>query len=247
MLGVNRSYLAAHPEDSLQPDQAAALDKYLIRLEHGEPLPYVLGEWEFFGLKFRVSPGVLIPRPETELLVETALHWLKSQPGGLLGVDVGTGSACIAIALALHCPNLRLLASDISGEALLVGRQNVTRFGLETRIGLVQADLIPPGVRRYDLICANPPYIPRQELQELKVARWEPSLALDGGLNGLEVVGRLLEVASKRLNPGGLFLCEIESRQGQAVLSASRIGFPNADIHLLGDLAGKDRLLVVRT
>jgi release factor glutamine methyltransferase len=247
VLGVNRSRVISHSEEYLNPAQIAELEICLQRLEHGEPLPYVLGEWEFFGLKFSLTPAVLIPRPETELLVETALDWLAEHPQRRFGVDVGTGSACIAASLAVNCAELRMLASDVSKEALLVAHQNILRHKLENRITVIQADLIPPADQPFDLICANLPYIPSQELNQLKVSHWEPSLALDGGLDGLDKINRLLDTAPRRLAPGGLLLCEIEARQGQAVLAAGQKYFPYAEIRLLTDLAGKDRLLAIQS
>ncbi len=135
--GAQRSWVLAHPELSLTIDQQDQLKEWLQRLGSGEPLPYVLGEWEFYGLDFFLSPAVLIPRPETELLVERALGWLKEHPGCSRAADVGTGSGCIAIALAANCPDLSVTASDISFEALRVARSNAARYCLDGRICFV--------------------------------------------------------------------------------------------------------------
>ena len=211
----------------------------------------MLGEWEFYGLTFELTPDVLIPRPETELLVEQALEWLADRPAPLLAADVGTGSGCIAISLAVHAPRLRLLASDLSWRALQVARGNLARHRVEGQISLLQCDLLPPLSVPLDLLVANLPYIPSAVLPGLSVSLSEPPLALDGGLDGLDVIRRLLLSAAPGqrpcLAPGGLLLLEIEASQGQAALSLARQSFPGAEIRLLPDLAGHDRALYVQT
>lgn len=242
VLGKRRSWALAHPEAALTRQQVDELNEKLDRLAQGEPLPYVLGEWEFYGLNLHLTPAVLIPRPETEMLVEQALEWLQANPERRRAADVGAGSGCIAIALAQRICDLHLLASDLSADALQVASQNARRYKLDRRIHFVQADLLP-GVRRpFDLICANLPYIPTGTLQTLTVARWEPSLALDGGPDGLRLIERLLDQIPARLAPGGLILLEIEAGQGQAVETLLRARFPTSEIGILPDLAGRDRL-----
>ncbi len=127
------------------------------RLEFGVPLPYIIGHWEFYGLDFTLSPAVLIPRPETELLVEHALHWLVEHPVRRRILDVGTGSGCIAVSLAVNCPDARILASDISLEALLVARQNVLRHGVSDRVQLLQCDLLSPNFTSFRPALRQPP------------------------------------------------------------------------------------------
>ena len=247
ILGKPRSWVLAHPEFSLTPEQAVELERALTRLEAGEPLPYVLGHWEFFGMDFSVSRQVLIPRPETELMVEQALTWLRRHPARRAVLDVGTGSGCIALSLAIKTPNLHVLANDISPGALEQAQSNLLRYALQGRVQFVLADLFPEVGGSFDLICANLPYIPSAELARLKVGRWEPQLALDGGPDGLRLVRRLLRQAPSHLAPGGLLLVEIEANQGQAVLDLARDAFPAAEIALLPDLAGKDRLLCIQS
>jgi len=247
ILGRRRSWVLAHPEISLNPGQIAQLEDELLRLENGEPLPYVLQRWEFFGLDFSVSPQVLIPRPETELLVEQALVWLQAHPERRLALDVGTGSGCIALALAVHIPDLHILASDISAGALEQAQLNLRRYSPQARLEFVLADLLPAVGEPYDLICANLPYIPSSELAKLKVGQWEPRLALDGGLDGLSVIRRFLAQAPSGLAPGGLLLLEIEAGQGPAVMNLARQAFPQAEIVLLPDLAGKDRMVRIQS
>lgn len=246
LLNRSRAWVLAHPEASLQPAEERRFEAYVARLEQGEPLPYVLGEWEFYNLIFRVTPAVLIPRPETELLVGRALEWLRSHPGRRTAADVGTGSGCIAISLAVNVPDLQLTAADVSPEALQVAQQNVERHGVAGRVALVEADLLPAEPSSFDLICANLPYIPASTLQSLPVARWEPHLALYGGTDGLDVLRRLLRLAPERLAPGGLLLLEIEASQGAAARDLARQAFPDADAQVMADLAGRDRLVSVQ-
>lgn len=251
VLGRNRAWVMAHPEGKLTLEQRNQLKIALERLIVGEPLPYVLGCWEFYGLEFAVTPSVLIPRPETELLVEQALVWLEQHPGRRLAADVGAGSGCIAVTLARKIPDLEVLASDISLEALRVARQNVRRYGLDNRVHCIQVDLFP-GIggsstlpERFDLICANLPYVPSETLADLPVSRREPCLALDGGSDGLKVIRRFLAVAPGRMALPGLLLLEIEASQGAAVKALAGDEFPRADITVLRDLAGHDRLVRV--
>jgi release factor glutamine methyltransferase len=246
VLERSRTWVLAHPEVILSPDQEHQLSVSLARLEEGEPLPYVLEHWEFYGLDFLVNPAVLIPRPETELLVEQALSWLRATPERRLAADVGTGSGCIAVSLAVHFPDLRIVASDISREALKTAQLNATRHAVSGRVTCVQSHLIPPTSRPFNLICANLPYIPTEKLRELKVAQWEPGLALDGGPDGLKLIRPLIDNASRSLARGGLLLLEIEASQGTATCALAEAAFPNAEIDLLPDLAGNDRLVKVQ-
>jgi release factor glutamine methyltransferase len=242
-----RAWVLAHPERELDSSQDQALQDLTARRLNGEPLPYLLGHWEFFGLDFQVTPHVLIPRPETELLVEHALAWLHSHPAYRQAIDIGTGSGCIAIALASHIPELRVLATDLSLPALTVARQNAASHGLAGRITFLQSNLLelPSGFHSFDLIAANLPYIPSQTLAELSISRFEPALALDGGADGLDLIRRLLVQAPAHLSPGGCLLLEIEYRQGGSARALAQAAFPQAHIQLVPDLAGHDRLLIV--
>jgi release factor glutamine methyltransferase len=229
----------------LSPLHIEKLEQAVNRLESGEPLLYILGRKEFFGLEFLVNSSTLIPRPETELLVEHALLWLKENPDRLTAADAGTGSGCIAVSLAVHCPGLQVLAGDLSWEALQVARQNVLRHDVSSRVRLVQADLLPAAAHKIDLICANLPYIPTQTLHHLDVYGKEPDLALDGGPDGLDVIRRLVEQSRRILAPGGLLLLEIEASQGDAAVKLAAENYPTAKIRLQTDLAGNDRLLII--
>jgi len=247
ILGKSRAWLLAHPEYLLTPEEEARLEEAAARLQEGVPLPYVLGRWEFYGLTFTLTPDVLIPRPETELLVEQALAWLRRHPRRRLTVDVGTGSGCIAITLAKHIADLQVLATDLSSAALTVARANSCIHGVEQRIRFLQADLLQPlGEARFDLICANPPYIPSATLRRLAVYGREPTLALDGGEDGLRIIRPLLAQARRHLDPGGLLLIEIEATLGEAAHALAHQLFPHAEIKLRRDLAGHNRLLSIQ-
>jgi release factor glutamine methyltransferase len=245
--GKNRAWLLTHPETELTPDQQNALSTLVARLQTGEPLPYVLGYWEFYGLDFTITDDTLIPRPETELLVEQALSWLDSHPDKRRAADVGTGSGCIAVSLAAHTPDLRVTACDISVEALQVAYDNAKKHLVIERIEFVQADLLPVTLQTCDLICANLPYIPSDKLAKLAVFGKEPTLALDGGPDGLTMIRRLLPQAARCLTAESLLLLEIEASTGKTAMDLASEYFPKAQISLLSDLAGLDRLIRIET
>jgi release factor glutamine methyltransferase len=243
-LGEPKTWVLAHPEFELNSDEIHTLQSALERLLQGVPLPHLLGEWDFYGRSFSVSADVLIPRPETELLVKRALT-LAARFDRPLIADVGTGSGDIAVTLAAALPRAYVLATDISRPALAIARRNAQRH-LQSDLPLVQADLLQPFSSKFNLICANLPYIPTRTLATLTVAQWEPSLALDGGVSGLDLIEKLLHQALRRLAPGGIILLEIESSLGPATLSLAESIFPAAEIHLHQDLAGKDRLVEIQ-
>jgi release factor glutamine methyltransferase len=241
-----RSWIVTHQESSLDSTQYEQLENLLERLLKREPLPYVLGKAEFYGLTFQVSPSVLIPRPETELLVETALEWLRAHGQRRQAVDVGTGSGAIAVSLVVHIPNLQVLGVDRSRAALEVARKNVTHHQVGEQVNLILADLLYGIQGPFDLVCANLPYIPTHKLAGLDVTRFEPRLALDGGGDGLRLIEPLLADLTAKLAPGGLALFEIEAGQGAASLALARMYFPDGDSEVRQDWAGHDRLLVMR-
>ena len=245
ILGVERTWVLSHPEVELDVFQEQALAIAAGRLEAGEPLPYVLGEWEFFGLPFSLTPQVLIPRPETELLVELALAWLDKHPERRIAADIGTGSGCIAVTLSARVNHLRVIATDISGEALQVASDNILRHKVADRVKLIQSDLMDNLDGSFDLICANLPYIPSATLHSLAVYRREPTLALDGGELGLDLIARLLQQAPSRLAPGGLLLLEIEASQGAVVSTLAHQTFPTGEVRLITDFAGLARVVSI--
>ena len=251
ILNKPRTWVLAHPELTLTTEQQIQLDTSLDRLESGEPFPYVIGTWEFFGLEFDITSDVLIPRPETELLVEKAIGWLRQNPEGKTIADIGTGSGAIAVSIAVHCSELHVLATDISPKALQMAKRNAEKHGVSKRIGFVECDLLPEKLSflnhksPINVICANLPYIPTKELHKLPIYNREPTLALDGGEDGLDQIRKLMSIAPEWLAPDGLMLLEIESSQGLETLYLARETFPDAHIRLHKDLAGKDRLLSV--
>jgi release factor glutamine methyltransferase len=237
----------AHPEFQLNPEQLSTLDRQLQLLLSGHPLPYLLHNQSFYGLDFYVDPQVLIPRPETELLVETALAWLAQHPQTHLAADIGTGSGCIALSIAHHCQQVHFTATDFSLASLQIARRNRTSLALEERVDLLQCDLLSAVNVQFDLICANPPYIPSAKLPALAVAQHEPVSALDGGPDGLRLIERLLQQAVTRLKPGGLLLLEMEFSQSEAIQPLIRSYFPHARVTIKPDLNQLPRLAAVET
>ncbi|NWG33578.1 MAG: peptide chain release factor N(5)-glutamine methyltransferase [Chloroflexi bacterium] len=251
ILDKSRTWILAHPELTLSAGQQAQLEESTRRLERGEPLPYVLGHWEFFGMDFNITPDVLIPRPETELLVEKAIAWLQKFKVPRTVADVGTGSGIIAITIAVNIPNARLLATDISPAALQVAQHNARKYHVLDRIEFIACNLLPDPSKianpetKIDLLCANLPYIPTETLHNLPVYRREPTLALDGGADGLDLFRKLLRLAPAWMAPNSLILLEIESTLGAQTLHLARSTFPHAEICLHKDLSGLDRLLEI--
>lgn len=246
VLNKNKSWLAANPDHLLEPDQLIKLDKLLSNLMDGIPLAYLINHWSFFGYDFYINQTVLIPRPETELLVEKAITWLKQKPSARSMVEVGIGSGCISITLANIFPDLNITASDISFNALLVSQKNISCFSL-SNIFLFQGDLFGGLKKKFDLICANLPYIPTELLRTLPVCKYEPDIALDGGSNGLVYMTRMLKESKTFLNRNGLILMEIESTKKEEIEKISNQLFPDASIKVLDDFADKPRLLTIQS
>lgn len=252
VLDKPRTWILAHADTPPDPEGVSILEPLVRRLEQGEPLPYVLGHQEFFGLDFEITPDVLIPRPETELLVERAISWLQAAPDRRTVADVGTGSGCIAVSLAVRVPGVRVLATDISRPALTVALHNARRYKVENQVDLVECDILPQHIsglstdHHFDLVCANLPYIPTATLQGLPVYEREPTLALDGGTDGLDPFRKIFGLVTDWMAPGGRILLEIEATRGAAVLSLAYDAFAASAIHLHRDLAGRDRLLEVQ-
>jgi release factor glutamine methyltransferase len=241
---VDRTWLYVH---ALEPAPAEQFERLLQRREDRCPVAYITGEKEFFALPFEVNRHVLIPRPETELLVETALRSPSAHRRSPIILDVGTGSGCVAVALAKHLQSSFVVAIDTSVDALGVARRNAARHQLLSQVAFVQGDLLGPIAGPVDLIVSNPPYLSRTELQATapEVQAYEPTLALDGGPDGLAVIRRLLAQAASRLTAGSTLLVEIGAKQGAAALCLAQAHFPQAAIAIKPDLAGRDRVLVV--
>jgi len=249
-LGWDRIRVLTHPEIPLAEDSRARLISAISRRIAGEPLQYLTGEQEFYRLAMHVTPSVLIPRPETEILVEKALE-LAAKPalsGGRF-VDVGTGSGCIAIAVAHNLSTARVWAVDCSASALRVARQNALRHRIADRVCLVHGDLLEcfPARPCFEFVLSNPPYVGSAESDNLppEVRNHEPYEALFAGSSGLEVYGRLIPEAAPRLVSGGYLLIEVGAGQADAVASiAQRQGLAVAE--MLKDLQGILRCLVLR-
>ena len=252
VLDTSRTVLSAHPEYVLTPDQLSSYQTLVQHRISNYPLPYLTGRIEFYGLEFEVTPDVLIPRPETETLVDLAL---ARHPTSV--VDVGTGSGCIAVALAAHLPDAIIYAIDISTAALAVAHRNAERYGVAERVPLLVGDVLSPRPSPIDLIVSNPPYIPSGECASLpaSIRDHEPRLALDGGSDGMAIIQRLLIQAPAVLRngepeegeAGGGLLIEIGADQGEVASQLARTFFPQAAVRVHPDLAGRDRVLEVQT
>lgn len=249
VLGWDRTQILTRPETELLADDAARYEALLTERERGQPVAYLTGEREFMGLSFAVGPGVLVPRPETEILVEWAADWLR--PGGRdRVVDVGTGSGAIALSLA-HLLGAawggRITGIDISPEALWVAARNRASLGLDDRVTLRRGNLLRDEATHVDLILANLPYLRPKQVDGNPDLTAEPRLALDGGADGLDLVRDLLADAPRVLAPGGAIGLEIDPSQAQAVQALARATFPEAAVTVLHDLAGHARHVIIET
>lgn len=255
VLGLERAALLAHPERPLAAVEAASFERLVVRRATGEPVAYIRGRKEFLGLVLAVDPRVLIPRPETELLVELAEREVvarcPSPPTGgpLRVVDVGTGSGAVPVALAVFLgrrgigPAVELVATDVSPDALAVARANAASHRVADRIELVEADLLPAVAAPWDIVVANLPYVRSDAIAGLPVATsFEPRLALDGGPDGLGPIRRLLARLPDALSPGGATLLEIGADQAAGIRAAAASLLPGWRIEVLPDLAGLPRV-----
>ena len=244
VLGCPRLALRLETERVMAPSSAERLAALGDRLALGEPLQYVLGVCEFHGREFQVDRRALIPRPETEELVELALNVSKGWNVAEGAVaDVGTGSGCIAVTMTLDRPGLRVYATDPSAEALALARENAARHGVEARITFLRGfGLIPLATTMLDLVISNPPYIASSALADLPhdVRDYEPHQALDGGPDGLGVIAQVIREAADRLRPGGMILLEIgEDQEARVVSLLAAAGFRGATVRR--DVAGHPR------
>ena len=246
-LGRHRTFLYAHPEYEPTTDELGRIEEFLLRRADREPLQYIRGSQEFYGLDFEVSLDVLIPRPETEMLVERAINYLNgiSKPRFM---DIGTGTGCIAISILKHVPEARALAVDISPAAISVARRNAEHNGVAERLILIESDLfsnVP--AERFHLIVSNPPYVPEPDIEGLQpeVRDHEPHLALTDGRDGLSIIAEIVQRAPEFLLPGGHLLVEFGFGQAEAVwkmLSAKVWEGVSTD----PDLQGIPRMLVAK-
>jgi release factor glutamine methyltransferase len=221
VLNCDRAYLFAHPERELTPDEDSRYQAALAERARGVPAQYITGHQEFWGMDLIVTPAVLIPRPETEHVIETVLELKGSDRDHLRIVDVGTGSGCIALALAKELPNSEIHATDCSLQALEIARANAARHQLEQRIHFHHTDLLATMTPPFDFIVSNPPYVGESEEDQvqLEVRKFEPRSAVFGGATGTEVIARLIPQARELLRPGGTLAMEVSGTIADQVLA----------------------------
>jgi release factor glutamine methyltransferase len=248
-LGLDRAHLYARLQEDLSSGDQAVFHSLLARRLAHEPTAYIVGQREFYGLDLETTPAALIPRPETELLVQEALARARLPDGPLLIVDVGTGNGAIAVALAVHLPQAALVAIDLSGDALSLAVRNARRHGVESRVSFLQADLLAPLAQPADLVVANLPYVRSADWEALppEIREHEPRAALDGGPDGLREIERLLGQAPPYLRAGGSLLVELGPPRAAPALALARRRFPDAAARIQPDPAGLDRLLAIDT
>ena len=245
-LGCDRAYLYAHPERDLNDDELSRYDEILSQRARGVPAQYITGHQEFYGLDFIVSPAVLIPRPETEHLVEAVIDLANHLPVAPRIVDVGTGSGAIAIALASELPGACLHATDLSADALEIARANATRLEVAKDIEFRQADLLdsyPDAL--FDIVVSNPPYVGESEHDkvQLEVRKFEPHMAVFGGAEGLDIYRRLIPQAQRALKPGRWLAMEIGYSQEQQV---REMLVDWEEVQSIPDLQGIPRVVLAR-
>jgi len=263
VIGGDRAYLYAHPERELTADEQSRYEEALEQRAGGIPAQYIIGHQEFWGLDFVVAPGVLIPRPETEHLVEAVLEICRAQPRPdnlwasrsqnqartghpqVRIVDVGTGSGCVALALAHDLPKAEISATEISEAALEIARANAVRLGLERRVTFHHTDLLDGVEGPFDVVASNPPYVGESEYDkvQLEVRKFEPRCAVFAGADGMDVIRHLAPQARKVLRPGGTLALEIGYSQEAAVREVLRDW---DDVRSVPDLQGIPRVVVAR-
>ena len=251
-LGCTRESLLMTLDSDVSSSDQLRFDSIIGRRAAGEPSAYITGHREFYGLDFKVDPRALIPRPETELLVELALEFAARRTctvEGLNIAEVGVGCGAIAIALAVNLSGARIVATDISPAALKLASENVSRHGVEDRITLLEGDMLQPVSGPIDILVSNPPYIPSSQVDILprEIRDHEPRVALDGGEHGMTVIERLIRQAKRKLKPGGAMFVEIGWDLGDRVLAQAQGLWPESEVSITPDLAGLDRVLTLRS
>ena len=253
ILAKKRIELYTQFDRTVTEDQLSRLHNLVKRAGQHEPVAYLVGKTEFYSLELNVTPDCMIPRPETELLVERAIELLRTSSGTQLVCDLCTGSGCIAIAIAKNCPSARIIASDISDDALKVAAQNVQKHLLDERVALLCGNLFEPltarlGGDRLDLIACNPPYVSAAEYEALDrtVKDYEPRLALWAGADGLDILRRVIEEAGGFLKPGGALMLEIGFSQGRAIKELLEQTGTFAEIRFDKDFQNHDRIAIAK-
>ena len=248
VMRMPRQSIFAEQETEVSAQQLEALDSLLARRYRREPLAYILGMREFYGINVFLTPSVLIPRPETEGLVEHALFMsmMGMESRELVIADVGTGSGAIAINLAIHLPAAKIFAVDVADEVLDVAAYNIRAHGVGDRVTLGIGDLLDAVPEPVDLIVANLPYIPSDRIPTLQPeVQQEPIVALDGGADGLDLIRRLLTQAENKLKPNGIILLEMDPEQIPVVQNLVKQHFPQGSTSIETDLSGMDRILTI--
>jgi release factor glutamine methyltransferase len=248
VLGVNRAYLYAHPERELTAEELARYDEVVGQRSTGMPSQYITGHQEFWGLDFVVSRAVLIPRPETEHLVETVLELAREVVNPKL-VDVGTGSGCIALTLASELQTAEVYGVDLSADALEMARANAARLQLDERVKFLQSNVLEAlaGIHDFDFVVSNPPYVGKNEADKVQrtVFEFEPRMAVFSGESGLDVIRPLIKQAHAALKPGGWIAMEIGYSMRDAVLELLSPTMWD-DIRVVPDLQGIPRVVAAR-
>jgi release factor glutamine methyltransferase len=250
-LNTDRTHLYQRLREELPTGAADAFEALLRRRLAHEPTAYILGRKEFYGLELEVVPAAIIPRPETETLVELVLEFVRTREAGpgVRVVDVGVGCGAIAVALGVNLPQAEIIATDVSRDALALARRNADRHGVADRIRFLEGDLLGPVDTPVNVIAANLPYVRTGDFEAgpPEIRQHEPRLGLDGGPDGLRIIERLLRQAPSRLRPGGGLFVEIGEEQGEAARKLAAQSFPRARVEVQRDLSGLDRVLAVRT
>ncbi|TMC50062.1 MAG: peptide chain release factor N(5)-glutamine methyltransferase [Chloroflexi bacterium] len=247
VLHSSRERLHSHPDRLLTVAQRTKLRRLTRRRAARVPVPYLVGEREFYGHVFLVTPAVLVPRPSSELLVELAIDWLKAHPTARRVIDLGTGSGAVAISVAKAVPGVKIEARDVSAPALRVADRNIAHHRLRRRVTTVRGDLLR-GARPADVILANLPYIP-DALRRIrpKELEYEPALALDGGKDGLDLIRTALTQAPAVVKPGGLVLLECDPAQTRRIVRLAQGHWTAAEVSVHKDLAGLNRVVRIQT
>jgi release factor glutamine methyltransferase len=246
VLDLKRAQLLTQYDDPLTPDHLARAQRAVDRLVEGEPLAYIVGHREFYDVDLLTDARALIPRPETECLIEHALKALADHPAPLIA-DVGTGCGAIAVTLAKHLLRAKVIATDLSSDAIDLARENAQRIGVDARIDFRVGSLLESIAESLDLLSANLPYIDDKDWPYLArtIRGHEPKMAFIGGPDGLDLVRGLLSDAPRVTHPGSIILLEIGAYQGDAVTEIVRQNFPQAHVEIKPDYAGLDRLAVI--
>jgi release factor glutamine methyltransferase len=242
LLHIDRAFLFVNIDTELNPQKEVEYRQWIQRRQKGEPLAYIVRNREFYKLDFYVDSRVLIPRPETELLVEEAIDFYRNHRVETIA-DIGTGSGAISVSLAVNLPEAMFYATDISYLSLEAAKINCLKHGVAERVSLFEGDLLDPLPGPVDILIANLPYVKKSDLAKMPSANFEPALALDGGENGLDQIFRLGKQLGPKIKPGGCVLVEIGL--GQAQITADYLGglFPHSEIEILPDLAGIERVV----